>query len=500
MASLLQSPPRSRRTADEVRADLRHRRPLVAVALLGGAGAALGPLVVCLAAGVVGWFLSDAGAHGTPTDALRVGALGWLMAHGSGLVVSGAPVTAVPLGLTVACAWAIWRIGLRVGDSVSGHGPDLDALADGERDLTVPVTAGLFTLTYAVVAGVVTALAGSATTRPSTAGVVAWSVALGVLVGGTSIAVGSGRAAGWVALLPPVVRAAAATVRQMLLLWLAVSAVVLVVSLIVDFSTAVNVMSQLHLGAGSATLYTLLSLLVLPNAAVFSSAYLLGPGFTVGVGTVVSPTAVSIGPLPMFPLLAALPDTGPHPVWTPALIALAPLVAVVAVVRVQRRRPTLRWDHGALRGGCAGVVTGVVVGVVSGLAGGAVGPGRMADVGPYAGQVLVHAIAWFGVAGVLAGLATTWWQRRTLTPAEVAGGDPAAEPAAEQTRVVARPAATSGDVEETRKVERTRPVERTNVRPKGDETAETELMAAVGDDADDDADDADDAGDADRSQ
>lgn len=418
MTSVLPSPDRTKRStprpsAEEVAALLRHRRPLVAVAVLGGAGAALGTLVVCLAAGVVGWFLSDAGAHGTPTGALRIGALGWLLGHGSGVVVDGAPVSVVPLGLTVLFGWAIWRIGLRVGDSVSGHGPDADALADGERDLTIPVTVGLFTVAYVVVAVVVARLAaGSA--QPSTAGLVAWSAALCILVGGTAIAVGSGRAALWATLLPPAVRHTAATLRAILLGWLAVSALMLLVSLVADFSTAVNVMSQLHLGAGSAVLYTLLTLLALPNATVFSSAYLLGPGFTVGLGTVVSPTAVSLGPLPMFPLLAALPDSGPHPAWTPYLVALAPLVAIVAVVRTQRRRPTLRWDHGALRGGCAGVVAGLVVAIASGLAGGAIGPGRMADVGPYAGAVLAHAVASFGVAGVLAGVAMTWWQRRNL--------------------------------------------------------------------------------------
>lgn len=47
-------------------ADPRHRSPLVPVALLGGAAAAGAVLVVCLAVGVLGWFLTDAGAHGTP--------------------------------------------------------------------------------------------------------------------------------------------------------------------------------------------------------------------------------------------------------------------------------------------------------------------------------------------------------------------------------------------------------------------------------------------------
>ena len=40
-----------------------------------GVAAALAPLLVLAAVGVVGWFLTDAGAHGTPRDGLRVGAL-----------------------------------------------------------------------------------------------------------------------------------------------------------------------------------------------------------------------------------------------------------------------------------------------------------------------------------------------------------------------------------------------------------------------------------------
>ena len=60
-------------------------------------------LLVCLAVGVLGWFLSDAGTHGEPRDALQVGALGWLMAHGSGVSVNGVAVTAVPLLLTLLC-------------------------------------------------------------------------------------------------------------------------------------------------------------------------------------------------------------------------------------------------------------------------------------------------------------------------------------------------------------------------------------------------------------
>ena len=102
MTALL--PDRAGPSAEELRRDLRHRRPLVLLAPLAGAVAAAGPLLVCLALGVAGWFLTDAGGHGTPRDGLWVGALAWLVAHGSGVHVEGALVSAMPLGLTLVCA------------------------------------------------------------------------------------------------------------------------------------------------------------------------------------------------------------------------------------------------------------------------------------------------------------------------------------------------------------------------------------------------------------
>ena len=119
-------------------------RPLTLLASLAGAAAAGGMLAVCLAAGVIGWFVTDGGVHGEPRDGLRAGALGWLMAHGSGITVQGVPVTAVPLGLTLLVAWVVWRCGLRLGESVAGHGPDADALSDGDRDWTVPLATAVF--------------------------------------------------------------------------------------------------------------------------------------------------------------------------------------------------------------------------------------------------------------------------------------------------------------------------------------------------------------------
>ncbi|WP_091125037.1 DUF6350 family protein [Nocardioides terrae] len=405
MTSLL---PRPTRTSEQVSADLRHRRPLVVVATAGGVAAAAATLLVCLAVGVVGWFLTDSGAHGAPRDALRAGATAWLMAHGSGVHVEGVAVTVVPLGLTLIVGWALWRIGNRVGDSISGHGPDADRIADGERDWTVPLASALFALGYLVTTIVTGSVAGTVSTSPDVARAAAWAFLLSLLVGGTGIAVGAGRAAVAAAWLPPTIRAVAHAARLTLLGWLAVSLVALLTSLALDFSTAANVMSQLHTDSGASTLYTFLTATVLPNATAFSGSYLLGPGFTVGVGTLVSPGAVVLGPLPMFPLLAALPDAGPTPAWTSWLVLLAPLTAAFAAVRARRRHPTASWQEGAVRGLAGGVCAGVVFGILAGLSGGAVGPGRMADVAPYALDATVRAVLGFGIGGLLAGLAAAW--------------------------------------------------------------------------------------------
>jgi hypothetical protein len=410
MTSLLPAP--ARVSGPDV--DPRHRRPLVAVAALGGVAAAATVLVVCLGVAVVGWFLSDAASHGEPRDALRVGALGWLVAHGSGIRVSGTVVTAVPLLLTLLAAWSTWRVGHRVGTAVSGHGPDADQISDGERDWTVPVAVTSFSVAYAAVVAVTASLAGTPQTGLDTGRAVGWSLLLTLVVGGTAIAVGSGRAAIWAAVLPANLRATAASCRAALRAVLLAALATFVVAFVLDLATAVNVMAGLRLSGGEMALFVVLSLLVLPNATVFSAAYLLGPGFLVGAETLVSPSVVVTGALPAFPLLAALPGSGPVPAWTITLVAVPPLAAAVGAALAQRRRPTVRWEEGALRGCAGGVAAGVLLGWLATLAGGAVGPGRMRFVEPLAFDVLVHAITALGIGGLVGGLAMTWWQRRTL--------------------------------------------------------------------------------------
>jgi Family of unknown function (DUF6350) len=414
MTSLL--PPRAAgpRASDRPSADGRsdRQRPLALVAALGGVAAALAPLLVLAAVGVIGWFTADAGAHGTPSDGMRIGALAWLMGHGSGVTVQGADVGIVPLGVTAMSAWAMWRLGHRVGDAVSGHGPDADRIADGERDFTVPAAVALFFVGYAVVAVVVASVAASVDTEPSTARVVWWSLLMTLAVAAPAIAIGSGRAAIWAALAPAVVRDGVGAALSVLGWFLAASALAFVAALLVGAGDAATTMSQLHLSAGDAVVYSLVNVGLAPNAVLFSGSFLLGPGFAVGGGTMVSPGLVVLGPLPLLPLLAALPGAGATAGWVASLVAAPPVVAALATAWWQRRRPTLRWDHGALRGCGGGIVAGIAFAALASVAGGVAGPGRMQHVGPFVPDVLVHAITAFGVGGLVGGLVMTWWQRR----------------------------------------------------------------------------------------
>lgn len=427
--------------APEASAPAPATRSLALTATVGGVVAAVIPLLVCAAVGVVGWFATDGGVHGSPSDGMRAAALAWLMAHGSGVHVQGAAVTAIPLGLTAFCAWVNWRVGLRVGEDLADHGPDAVRLSDGERDWTVPAGVTLYAAAYVVLGVVVGLTAGSKTTQPGLAPVVGWGLLLAGGVGGAALATGSGRAAVWLARVPLAARETIGLARRLVGALLALAGAFFVVALLVDLGAALSVFSRLHTGVGGSLVVVLLMLLAVPNALVWSASYLLGPGFLVGTETLVSPTVVAIGPVPLFPLLAALPDNGETPFWTPFVVVLPMLLAGFLAWRAHRARPTWEWETGAVRGLAAGVLAGVALGLLAAVAGGAVGPGRMAETGPAAGEVLFHAIVSLGIGGLLGGLASTWWVRRHGLPPEPEDepADEAGQPDTEDTVKVTLP-------------------------------------------------------------
>ena len=376
-------------------------RQLWLTAGFAGMVASAAVLLGCMALALVGWFASDAGAHGDTRDALRVGADAWLLAHGAHLGLAEATISVAPLGLTAFCGYVAFRLGRWA--SASSAPEDLAGTG-----LAAVVLAGL----YGVVA-IVTALLASLPTAELSLG---RAFLGGLLVGGVGGALGllSASPAGtalW-ARLPGTVRAVALGTVSVVLLLLAAGAFLVVTALALDLGEAANVLSRLHTDATGAALYTAVVAGAAPNASLLGTAYLLGPGFAVGTGTLVSPAMVVLGPVPAFPLLAALPAEGAGPAWATGLIGVPVVLAAFAAALVVRHQPALRYETGALCGLASGVLGAVVLTVLVHLAGGSVGPGRMADIGAPFLDTLAAAVVALGVGGLLGGVVATWWHRR----------------------------------------------------------------------------------------
>jgi hypothetical protein len=265
---------------------------------------------------------------------------------------------------------------------------------------------------YALVSLMTALLASTQQAEVSLVGSFLGGFVVAVLGGGSGLLRGCRRSLDWPALVPQALRAVAVGAVAAVLLLVAVSSVLLAVALLLDLGTAANVLSRLHADVSGGLLYTALVAAVAPNAVLLSGSYLLGPGFAVGTGTLVSPGAVTLGPVPAFPLLAALPSEGTQPAWLSALVVAPVLASVVGVVVMLRRHPAFTYNSGALRGLGAGVLGGVLVTVLVALAGGAVGPGRMVDVGADLLDTVISATVAMGVGGLFAGVGATWWARR----------------------------------------------------------------------------------------
>lgn len=400
-------------------------RPLGTRAALAGTSAALIGLVVCMSLALTGWFLADAGSHGDTTDALRVGADAWLAGHGSRLVLSGVPLGVTPLAITMVLVLTAFRAG-RWAARASAD----DEAADGAG---LPMAVATFACGYVVVAVVTCVVASQSGASPVLGRAVLGALAVSALAGGCGLLVGGGRLADVLDLAPAwvvdvVTGALAAT------LWLVVASGVLVgASLLMSFNEAATVLSRLHLGVGEALSYTVVMALFAPNAVLFGSAYLVGPGFAFGTGTTVSPTAVSLGIVPAYPVLAALPGEGPTPGWLVLLLGVPVLAAAVGAGAAVARGPALPHDLAAMRGAAAGFGAGILTTLAIALAGGPLGTGRMADVGAPLAEVLVFATGLMSVGGMLGAVLRNWWRRRQGEPVE-AGSRPDVEETVEVPR------------------------------------------------------------------
>jgi Family of unknown function (DUF6350) len=395
-----------------------HGRPLaVTGAIAAGAAAGSGLLVLTLLV-LAGWIAAPHVGLGLP-GVLRTAAALWLVGHHVGFSLHGAGrIGMLPLGLVALPGALLWRAGrwvVRKGGVTRLAEVGYAALA-----LAVP---------YALLAGALALASRSSLATPSLPQAVVAGFLLALVAGG----LGGARAlAPWrrlIQLLPPQPRCLVLSSVGALTVLIGAGAILAGASLATSIGGFRSVNSALAPGVVGGVLLLLAQIGYVPNAIIWAVCFALGPGFAFGTGTVVAPTGSALGPLPLLPLLAALPS-GAHfvvPAWASIAVLSVPYLAgAFGGVLTVRTAPTRAIEVAPLWGFGCGAVTGGAMAVLAAFAGGPLGSGRLAAVGPSGWQAGLVTILEVGVAAaVTAGLVNWLWMRREPVTAAVPAGPPA---------------------------------------------------------------------------
>jgi hypothetical protein len=406
-----------------------------AIAACAAAGGGLAALILLAA---VGWIAAPHASVGSGLPGvLRTGIQLWLVSHHVGFGLRGTGrIGLLPLGMLLLPGALLWRSGrwvVRTGKVARLRHVGYAALA-----LALP---------YGVLAGALAVASRTALSSPSPVQAAAAGLGLAFIAG----SLGGARAlAPWgrlLKLLPDRPRSLLIGALGSLALLAGAGALLAGVSLVTHAAEFRLISDELSPGPVGAALLLIAGLAYTPNAVIWAITYMVGPGFAVGVGTVVAPTGTVLGPLPLFPMFAALPAApqGPHP-GSPGpvsllLLAVPYLAGAFGGLLTVRAAPTPTIEAAPLWGLACGAITGCVTGVLALLSGGPLGSGRLAAIGPSGWQVALVAVLELGVAAaVTAGLANWLLIRRRRRRWSVP--PPAAGPLGIVARTAALPAET----------------------------------------------------------
>ncbi|UYM03899.1 cell division protein PerM [Solicola gregarius] len=372
------------------------RRPPVLSGVLAAGAVQLGGVVLCVGLAVVVWLASGAGSI---SAAMQIGAGFWLAGHGSAVSVGGIAITVVPLGVPllagVAVAYAAYRLG---PESITQR-------EVGTLMLSAAATYGLALAVTALVAS-----SPSASFSAVRAGLGGFALAgLSAFVGAMCV---DGRLREVWESAPGFVRGVVLGAGSACGALFGAAVVLLAYRLIVGFGEVHDSFSRLAPGTIGGAAIVLVCVLLLPNLLLLAVSVLLGPGFAFGTDTSVTVVDVRLGELPIFPVTAALPDSGTPPGWVAALMVVPLLAGLVGGVVAGRAFDDASIYDAMVRGATAGGAAGLLVGLVVMCAGGAVGPGRMADVGAAMWCMPVAVVA-LTVGGALGGALGHYREQRS---------------------------------------------------------------------------------------
>ncbi len=390
---------------------LRAALPGWAGGLLTGGQAVLLSYLVVLApalAAVAGAPSLDGSAAVDWPGAATVATSVWLLGHGVPVAFGGATISLIPLGMPLVSAailaavarrfavktWASWGIGVA---TFAGGAALIGWLGspDGSRE-----------------AGALRA------------------ALVGALIAAPAVATGIWRAYGarlhLLDRVPSEVRAGLRLGLGTVALIVAAASAVGGAWAVLGMDRIATIASELRmdpLGAGS---LAIAETLYVPTMVCWMVAWLVGPGFVVGTGSLYAPDTLTADALPQLPLLGALPSgSGGWWTWAPLVV-----VALAALARAALSR-RIGLDWAAAR--AAGVAIAVVAAGLAALTAasrGSAGPGRLEQMGAE-----IVPVTLIGTALVVAGYGAVWalaagwrWVRGSV------GRDDAPAPAAEPVR------------------------------------------------------------------
>lgn len=202
-----------------------------------------------------------------------------------------------------------------------------------------------------------------------------------------------------------------------------VSALVVAALLLFSFAPVISLYESLQPGVWGIITLSIGQLALLPTAIIWAATWLVGPGFALGTGALVSPFGTTLQAAPALPLLGIIPQDVPQGavmvVMIPVVVAL--LAGFFSASRLSSSSSGKLWidtdlvSQPVMRAVMAAVLAGLTSAaggaVLAALTSGAAGPGRFANVGADPGQVAL----WWGLeagSGVFLGLIAGILSRR----------------------------------------------------------------------------------------
>lgn len=166
-----------------------------------------------------------------------------------------------------------------------------------------------------------------------------------------------------------------------------ISAVVLSVLVIANFSTILGLYEGLQGGGGGSLILTAAQLMFMPNFVMWVASWFVGTGFAIGTGSSISPVGTDVGLLPALPILGGMPTADLAFGFLGILVPIAAgFIAAFFIrpglIRSLGTEVSFRWLLFAVLG--IALVGGALIGFMAWASGGAAGPGRLVDVGPNA--------------------------------------------------------------------------------------------------------------------